>query len=162
MERSSKGDNVVYLNNGICRVEDVVMMNLQGENKEYYLLIPVNEPTAKIYLPKDYDGNRVRVAMNKEQALELIHKISEIAELTVGNDKERERIYKEAAASNDPYKLVSILKTISRRKRERELFGRKSTSVDDKYFKLVENQLYGELHHALQVNKEELEQLIKV
>lgn len=158
----SKGNHVVYSNNGICKVEDIVMMNLQDENKEYYLLIPINEPTAKIYLPKDYDGNRVRMAMSKEQALELINKIGEIGEIPVVNDKDRERIYKETVASNDPYKLVGILKTISRRKKERELLGRKSTSVDDKYLKLVENQLYGELCHALQVNKEGLEQLIQM
>lgn len=158
----SKGDYVVYSNNGICRVEDFVLMNLQNEKKECYLLIPINEPTAKIYLPKEYHGQRVRAAMNKEQALELIDKIEEIPEISVTNEKEREKTYKDAILSNDPYKLVSILKTISRRKKERELRGRKSTFVDDRYFKAVETQLYGELKQALQINKEVLEQMLHI
>ena len=39
--------------------------------------------------------------------------------------------------------------------------GKKSTSIDDRYLKIVENQLYGELMHALQMSKEELEHIIK-
>ena len=132
-----KGDYVAYSNNGICRVEDIVTMNMLAEKKEYYTLIPINEPTAKIYLPLDYQGQRARLAMNGE------------------------RVYKEAIASNDPYILAGVLKTISGRKKERELQGKKSTSIDDRYLKVVENQLYGELMHALQVNKEELEHIFK-
>ena len=156
----NKGDYVVYSNSGICRVEDFVLMCLQNETKECYLLIPVNEPTAKIYLPKEYDGQRIRMAMNKEQALELLDKIEEIPEISVANEKDREKIYKNLITTNDPYKMVSVLKTISRRKKERELSGKKRTSVDDRYFKVVETQLYNELAQALQVNKEMLEQML--
>jgi len=156
-----KGDYVVYSNNGICRVEDIVTMNMLDEKKEYYTLIPINEPTAKIYLPLDHQGRRVRLAMNEEQARELCVKIGELEVLSVVNEKERERIYKEAIASNDPYILAGVLKTISGRKKARELQGKKSTSIDDRYLKVVENQLYGELMHALQVNKEELEHIFE-
>jgi CarD family transcriptional regulator len=156
-----KGDYVVYSNNGICRVEDTVTMSMLDGKKEYYTLIPINEPTAKIYLPLDYQGQRVRLAMNEEQARELCGKIGELEEISVVNEKERERVYKEAIASNDPYILAGVLKTISGRKNARELQGKKSTSIDDRYIKIVENQLYGELSHALQVNKEELEHIIR-
>ncbi len=156
-----KGDYVVYSNNGICRVEDIVTMNMLDEKKEYYTLIPINEPTAKIYLPLDYKGQRVRLAMNEEQARELCGKIGELEEISIVNEKERERVYKEAMASNDPYILAGVLKTISGRKKARELQGKKSTSIDDRYLKLVENQLYGELMHALKVEKEELVHILR-
>ena len=103
-----KGDYVVYSNNGICRVEDIVTMNMLDEKKEYYTLIPINEPTAKIYLPLDYKGQRVRLAMNEEQARKLCAGIDGIEEISVANEKERERIYKEAIASNDPYILAGV------------------------------------------------------
>ena len=51
-----KGDYVAYSNNGICRVEDTVIMSMPEGKKEYYTLLPINEPTAKIYLPLDYQG----------------------------------------------------------------------------------------------------------
>ena len=156
-----KGDYVAYSNNGICRVEDIVTMRMPDGKKEYYTLIPVNEPTAKIYLPLDYQGQRARLTMNEEQARDLCGKIGVLEVLSVVNEKERERVYKEAITSNDPYILAGVLKTISERKKERELQGKKSTSIDDRYLRIVENQLYGELMHALQVNKEELEHIIK-
>ena len=156
-----KGDYVVYSNNGICRVEDIVMMSMLDEKKEYYTLIPINEPTAKIYLPLAYQGQRARLAMNGEQARELCAGIDGIEEISVVNEKERERIYKEAIASNYPFILAGVIKTISGRKKARELQGIKSTSIDDRYLKLVENQLYGELMHALKVDKEELVHIFK-
>ena len=156
-----KGDYVVYSNNGICRVEDIVTMSMLDEKKEYYTLIPINEPSAKIYLPLNHQGRRVRLAMNEEQARELCAGIDGIEEISVANEKERERIYKGAIASNDPYILAGVLKTISGRKKARELQGKKSTSIDDRYLKLVENQLYGELMHALKVDKEELVHIFK-
>ena len=36
------GDYVVNLKNGVCKIEDILNMNLSGESKEYYLLIPQN------------------------------------------------------------------------------------------------------------------------
>lgn len=120
-----KGDYVVYSNNGICKVEDTVTMSMPDGKKEYYTLIPIYEPTAKIYLPLDYQGQRVRLAMNGEQARELCSKIGELEELTIVNEKERERVNKEAMASNDPYILAGVIKTISGRKKARELQGKK-------------------------------------
>lgn len=156
-----KGDCVVYSNNGICRVEDIVIMSMLDEKKEYYTLIPINEPTAKIYLPLDHQGRRVRLAMNEEQGKELCAGIDGIEEISVVNEKERERIYKEAIASNDPYVLAGVIKTIYGRKKAREQQGKKSTSIDDRYLKLVENQLYGELMYALKVDKEELVHILR-
>ena len=36
----SKGNYVVYSNNGICKVEDIVVMDMGEGDKEYYVLIP--------------------------------------------------------------------------------------------------------------------------
>jgi len=156
-----QGDYVVYSNSGICRVEDTIMLNMmQKGDKEYYLLIPINEKTSKIYLPVGSIDERIRMAMNKEQAMQLINNAREIDEIYVRNDKERENVYKDATMSNDPYKLVSVLKTILERKTEREKSGKKTTTTDDKYLKLVEGQLYGELSHALQMEKEQIKQLM--
>lgn len=156
----SIGDCVVYSNNGICRVEDIVMMNMQGDDKKYYLLIPINEKASKIYLPIDNTAGRIRMAMNKEQAMQLADSIGKIEEIHIRNDKEREAIYRDAYMSNDICKVISVLKAIFRRKAERQKNGKKSTVIDDKYFDLLKEQLYGELAYALGVEKEELEQII--
>ena len=154
------GDYVVNSNNGICKIDGTVTMNTPNGNKEYYLLIPLNEPSAKIYIPVDVADQRIRYAMNKEQAIQLINDIKSIHETYIENEKEREKVYKAAISSCDPQKLVGIIKTLYLRRLEREQSGKRNTVVDERYFKLAENQLHSELSFALQVEKEQVIQMI--
>lgn len=154
------GDFVVNTNNGICEINDIVTMNMSGSNKEYYLLIPISEKTAKVYIPVDMASHRIRLAMNKEEALQLIEGIKDIDEAYIQNEKEREKTYKEALNSRDPKRLVGIIKTLYLRKQERVEAGKKNTAIDERYFKLAENHLHSELAFSLQVEKSEVNQII--
>lgn len=155
-----KGNFVINANNGICEIEDIVTMNMSGSDKEYYVLIPREEKTAKVYLPVDIAEKRIRLVMNEDDAWTLIKGIKEIEEAYVENEKEREKIYKEAISSRDPEKLISIIKTLYLRKQERLEAGKKNTAVDERYFKLAENQLHGELAFSLGVDKQKVNQII--
>lgn len=150
------GDYVVNSNNGICKIDGTVTMNTPNGNKEYYLLIPLNEASAKIYIPLDSASRRIRYAMNREAAMQLINCIKNINEAYIENEKEREKVYKAAISSCDPQKLVGIIKTLYLRRLEREQSGKRNTVVDERYFKLAENQLHSELSFALQIEKEQV------
>ncbi len=150
------GDYVVNSNNGICKIDGTITMNTPNGNKEYYLLIPLNEPSAKIYIPLDSASRRIRYAMNREAAMQLINCIKNINEAYIENEKEREKVYKAAISSCDPQKLVGIIKTLYLRRLEREQSGKRNTVVDERYFKLAENQLHSELSFALQIEKEQV------
>lgn len=154
------GDFVVNTNNGICEIEDIVTMNMSGSNKEYYLLVPITEKTAKVYIPVDMASQRIRLTMSKDEALALIQSIKAIDEAYVENEKEREKIYKEALNSRDPKRLVGIIKTLYLRRQGRIEAGKKNTAVDERYFKLAENHLHNELAFALQVDKAEVNEII--
>ena len=155
-----KGDFVVNTNNGLCEIKDVVTMNMSGTDKEYYLLVPINEQTAKVYVPVDLSTQRIRLAMNKDEALSLIESIPDIHETYIENEKERQRTYKEALNSRDPKRLVGIIKTLYLRRQKRLDAGKKNTAVDDRYFKLAENHLHNELAFALEIDKSEILDLI--
>ncbi len=155
-----KGNFVINTNNGICKIEDIVTMNLSGTDKEYYLLIPIDESSAKVYIPIDLAAQRIRLTMTKDEALSLIQSIKSINETYVDNDKEREKIYKEALASKDPKRLIGIIKTLYLRKQARIEAGKKNTAVDERYFKLAENYLHGELAFALGIEKSAVTDLI--
>ena len=135
-------------------------MNMSGTDKEYYLLVPITEQTAKVYIPVDIASQRIRLAMSKKDALELIESIKDIDEAYIENEKEREKTYKEALNSRDPKRLVGIIKTLYLRKQERVEAGKKNTAVDERYFKLAENHLHSELAFALQVDKEKVQEMI--
>lgn len=68
--------------------------------------------------------------------------------------------YKEAIQSCEPEILISIIKSMYYRMRKRGSQGKKDTVIDERYFKIAENNLYEELAFALGKNKNEMQKLI--
>ncbi|MCC8136779.1 MAG: CarD family transcriptional regulator [Clostridiales bacterium] len=159
----SVGDYVVKANNGVCRVEDIVHLDVSGasKDKQYYLLIPQADKSAKLYVPVDTTSTSIRSVMSEEGAWEIIEKIPDIDEAWIANDKIREQEYREALKSCDPELLVGIIKNIYLRKKKRLSEGKKSTSVDERYFRLAEQALYSELAFAIGREPEEIDQIIQ-
>lgn len=155
------GDYVVNATNGICRIIEIVEMDLSGDKvlKPYFLLVPVDESSARVYIPVDTAQKRIRRAISRQEALAVIDRMDWIGETAVRSEKERENTYKEAIKSCDPEQLISILKTLCRRKRERLAQGKKCTAVDERYYKMAEKQLYAEFAFALGRSKNEMEEL---
>ena len=65
----NKGDFVLNATNGICEIIDIVEMDMLGNSqvKKYFFLVPVNEKTAKVYIPVDNADARIRGIISKEQ-----------------------------------------------------------------------------------------------
>ena len=86
------GNFVISAANGICEIADTVTMNLSGTDREYFLLVPVEEKTAKVYIPVDAAEKRIRPVLTKDEAWQVIRGIPQVEETWVENEKERERI----------------------------------------------------------------------
>ena len=99
--------------------------------------------------------------MTEDEAEDLLKRIPEINEVWIRNDKEREQNYKNAIQSNDPEKLVGIIKLIYQRKKNRKEQGKKSTVIDGKYFDIAENLLYSELELVMKKSRNEIVEIIK-
>jgi CarD family transcriptional regulator len=157
------GDYIVKSSNGVCRIEDITHLDMPGvdKNKMYYLLIPLEDYTGKIYAPIDLIDASTRTVMTEEEAWKLIDKIPEVEETWIDNDKLRQEKYKDVVKNCDPEALVGMIKMVYLRKKKRLEQGKKSTVVDERYFKVAENNLYSELGFALHKDKDEICNLIK-
>ena len=156
------GDYVIKANNGVCRVEDTLHPDLPNvdKNRLYYLLVPLDNKYSRLYVPIDTAENSLRRALSEEEAWEVIEKIPEVEAAWIANDKLREQTYKEAIHSCNPTALVSIIKNLYIRKKQRSEQGKKSTATDERYFKLAEDNLYAELAFALGKDKNQMRQII--
>lgn len=156
------GDYIVKSMNGVCKVEDILHLNMTGADtrKLYYLLIPIEDKRAKIYMPTDTTDTTVREAMNEDEAWELIDRIPHIEENWIDNDKLREQNYKDAVKSCNIDSIAGIVKSTYIRKKQRLAEGKKNTAVDERYLKLTENILYSELAFALKKEKTEILDII--
>ena len=157
------GDYVINANNGICKIEEKVHLDLPMSDKKklYYLMVPVKEKTTKLYIPVDSEKQRIRRTMDAMQALEIIDQMPEIEAVWISDDKQREKRYKEAIFSCEPRQLVAVLKCMYQRNQQRCAEGKKSASIDERYFKMAENNLYSELAFAMQKDREEIKQFIE-
>ncbi len=156
------GDFVVKANEGICKIEDIKGLEMPGVSKDklYMLLVPIENPSVIVYLPLEGAEEKLRDVLTEEEAGGLIDRIPYIKEAEITDEKQREKVYKDAILSGSPEKLISVIKSIFRRKIDREKQGKKNGSVDERFFKTAEDRLYCELAFAMNKQKDEIKQFI--
>lgn len=157
-----KGEYVVVGNKGVCAVDDITTLNISGVDKEreYYILKPVYVPGSTVYVPTDSAKESMRRVLTKEEAKSLIDEIPQIPLITTTNDKLLEQEYRGCMKTNSCEEWIKIIKTIYLRKQKRLEAGRKVTAVDAKYFRIAEENLYGELAVVLNIPKTEVQTYI--
>ncbi len=158
----SIGQYVICGNKGACTVEDITTLDISGVDKakKYYILKPVYVAASTVYVPVDTAESSMRNILTKEEADELIQKIPQIPELEIRNERLVELDYKECMKANNCMELVKLIKTIYLRKKKRLEAGRKETAVDSKYFRIAEDNLYGELAVSLNMERKDVCQYI--
>lgn len=156
------GEYIVYGCKGVCQVEEITHIDIPGSNKDrlYYVLAPLEDRNGKIYAPTDNAKVAMRKVITRQEAEQLIEEMPQIEELWVANEKQRELQYKEALKTCDFRAWISIIKTLYFRKKERIAQGKKITSLDERYLKAAENELYGELSLILGLPKSQMEDFI--
>lgn len=156
------GEYVVCGSKGVCVVENITTLNISGVDRErkYYILKPLYMTGSTIYVPVDGSGESMRRVLGRDEAQKLIREIPNVPLLVITNDKLIEQMYKECIKTNRCEELIKIIKTIYLRKQKRIQDGRKVTAVDAKYFRLAEENLYGELAVSLDLPRNEVESYI--
>ena len=152
------GDYVVKTVEGVCRVADTVKMESYsaGTLRPYYLMVPVSDAQAKIYVPVSDSYTDIRPVMEAGEAERLIREAGRIESPGISDDRSRESVYKEAIRSGDPRKLMGIIKCMHTRKNERTRQGKKSTALDERYYRLAEHALLSELSFVLKKSGDEI------
>lgn len=155
------GDYVVKSNEGVCRIEErILMKSFDDVERPYFLLVPLEDAHAKVFIPEEAQQPAVRPVMTEAEALDLIGRMTQIESTVIESDKLREKIYKDALRSNDPEQLVGIIKSVFLRSEQRRVMGKKATVIDDRCFKAAEHALYSELSFALRKETDEVRKLI--
>lgn len=158
-----KGEYVVYGSKGVCQIQDISHIDIPGvdRNRLYYIMRPLQNSRGTVYLPTDSTKAVIRRVMSPEEAHQLIDEIPQIEQLKVPDEKKREASYKEALLTCSVRDWVSIIKALYVRKTERLAVGKKITALDERYLKVAEQELYGELSIALGKPREEMESYIR-
>ena len=92
----SIGQYVSCGNKGVCTIENVTTLDISGvdRKKMYYILKPYYMAASTVYVPVDSSATSIRPILTREEAQELLEKISDIPMLTIQNEKLIEQDYK--------------------------------------------------------------------
>ena len=156
------GEFIFYGLQGVCKVVDIGNPGIDGVSKDrlYYTLEPLRNSGAKIFTPVDNAKTVIRPIISREEAMKLIDGMNEMEMFEIPDERKREFYYKNAIKKCDCTELVKIIKTTYLRRQNRNAAGKKAIADDEKYFKIAEDTLYGELAIALDMDPENVKNFI--
>lgn len=156
------GEKIVYGSVGVCEIEAVGSLNMQGVNKErdYYTMFPVYQ-SGRIFAPVDTAVFH-RPIMTREEALALIGRIPDIRQDVYENRNprllnEHYQSYFKSGACED---LVRLIRSIYAKGKQAEGNGRRLSQVDETCMRRAEELLHNELACALGIRPEEVREFI--
>ena len=155
------GEYIVCDHNGVCQVLAVTEMPELKKDVLYYQLEPVYSRGSRIFVPVDSNKLVMRRVFTEEEVETLLKEIPSIETIWISNEKKREEQYREVARKYDCREWVKIIKTIYLRKRNRKMEGKKITYIDEKYMKLAEENLYGEISIPLKISPDRVKRFIR-
>lgn len=157
----SKGDFIVHFTKGVCRVEDICMPDIdKGSDKRFYRLRVQGSASADIYSPIDGKGITVRPLMSACEAGDLISHMPSIAPVCVASEKMRKEAYRKLLSEPYPANLVSIIKTVYERAREKEKNRKKLAAFESEISSRAKELLYTEIGIALGIPTDAVEEYI--
>ena len=145
---------------GYARLEFKIGMETKYVLKNISAFLHSVQVNEKVHYGKKLDFYHHMEAFS-EEAKRLIQDIPSIEVLEVPNEKQREASYKAALHECSGRSWISILKTLHQRKDERLAAGKKVTALDERYMRVAEQELYGELSVVLGIEKENMHDYIQ-
>lgn len=146
-------DKVVYGETGVCLIEDICEKEfIKNQKKKYYVLKPISSNGNLIYSPIENNKILMRNIISKRDAEILMKSIPDIAENIQGFTEFTVDDYKNEILSQNPKKLVELITQIYNKKKTVQIQKKRFNAIDEKYMKIAENLLFGELSEALEID----------
>jgi len=157
------GDLILYGGTGVCRVTDITAQGSAGGQKDqlYYVLEPLYQ-NCTIFTPVHATKVFMRPIISKSEAEQLIEMIPGIRVEAYHSRalNELTEHYKKSLNTHDCSNLMELTMSIYAKKQSAEEQKRKFGAVDERYMKLAEDLLFGELSAALDIPKEKVSEFI--
>ncbi len=154
----SVGDNIIYGNHGICKIEGIQDMTIDSSTRPYYVLKPVFENGSTIYFPvgNETAEQKMRRILSVDEIYSLIREMPDEDTIWIENENERKESYRNIMAGSDRSALVKLIKTLHLREQDLKSSGRKLYASDEKFLKDAERTLYDEFIFVLDIKREEV------
>ena len=158
----SRGDCVVYGNHGLCEVKDILVPSFleRGNETLYYSMVSHIDTKGVLYVPVDGAEEKMRDAIDADEAEELIDEIDELQVYDIPQGKKAEAVIVDVIKRNKANEMMSLVKSLRKIKATRAAEGKKFASMDEKYLGIAEKLLYTELAFSLESEKDDVKRRV--
>lgn len=152
------GSTVIYKNDGVCKITEIIVRTFREKEIEYYVLNPVHNHNAEILVPKNnFDlVGKMRKVLTKDEIIQIIEAMPNEEEIWISNETDRKEKYREILTSGDRSEIVRLIKTLYIHKQNQKQCGRKLHLADEKILRDAEKMLYDEFAYVLEIEPEDV------
>ncbi|PKO19931.1 hypothetical protein CVU37_00200 [candidate division BRC1 bacterium HGW-BRC1-1] len=141
------GDTVVEPSIGICEVQGIRVMTVDGQSAEYYVFHAVNNTT--VLVPKSQVEKRgVRKPMTKDETKKVLAELKSPTSPNRNDAKMQYTAYREILNSGDPRKISKLLRDLHTLDQSNELKGKEREIME-----LARKFLIDEISHVREESK---------
>ncbi len=156
------GDRVVYGQTGVCEVTDICeKVFIKNQKREYYVLKPFGMDNNVIYAPVKDNKVFMRYLITKTEAQKLIESIPSIVERLEDNAESTKEDYIAKINNHSLEELVELTAIIYSKKLNNTKIKKRLNAIDEKYMKIGENLLFGELSAVLEIPADKVPNFIE-
>lgn len=158
------GSYVIYGANGICIVKDKRKEKLCGTKKEYFVLAPIENSHAQIFVPTDNSEllKKMKAILSRDEIIDLIKNIDESETVWIDDNKKRAEKFSSIISQGDRRELLKLIKCIYLKKKEMTASGKKLWAADENMLKNAEKTINAEFSLVLGILPEEVPHFIEV
>lgn len=156
-------DVVMYGDEGVCIISDIVVREFKGEHIRYFVLKPVTNNSTTIYIPVNNKELVIRMkkVLSKEEVVELIKSMPQLDEEWIKSDNLRKDKYKEVLKSGNREELVCMIKNLCSHSLKMKEEGKKFHICDERMMKDAKKKLYEEFSYVLDIEFDEVVKYIE-
>lgn len=150
------GTVVNHPSKGVCKIDDMREEKFSGEKKMYYILHPLSEKNATVYVPVDSKKINLRKMLTKEEIISIISEtdISIISWNSNANIRKVE--LSNYLKSEELSEVIALIATLHIRKEELQKIGKRLPATEERILHDAENKIYQEFSYVLDIRNDEV------
>ena len=156
------GDVVVYTTYGICKVENIIDMNFNGNLTKYYVLVPLSEAKTELTIPVENPITiaRLHELLSENEITEIIDQIPYLEPFWIMNDNERKKAFSDIIKRGNRKDTLQMLKSVKKHQLSLKDKVRKLHACDEQVMHDAEKLIVDEFSYVLGKEKVEIYNLV--
>ena len=152
------GDFVIYKNNGLCCISEIIDQDFGAGVKTYYILKQQEGLKSSYYVPKDLEGieNFMRKTIDKKSVEKAIKNVESKDVKWIDDGKERALVFNKVMTMGPVEDILYVYKVLVNKKRDAESIKKRLYLCDERTLTTAEKLITQEFSYALGIDKEEV------